>query len=73
MVITLFDSGALSDLRAWSDEFGINHPVVADPTMAEGVKYNPDRIIPSMTLLGPGMEILIRDEVLTEPDIIPYL
>ena len=73
MILTLFDSGSISDLQVWAEEFNIRHPVAADPAMAVGTRFNPDRVIPSMTLLGPGLEVIARDRVFTESEILDYL
>ena len=73
MVITLFDSPNISDLQLWANEFGIHHAVAADPGFAVSRLYNPDNEIPSMTLLGPGAEIVILDQLITEAQILPHL
>jgi len=74
MVITLFDTLGLSGLVEWADEFGISHAVVADSAFQVGVNYNPDGSIPSMTLLAPGMEIVLLDQnSISEEEILPYL
>lgn len=58
----------------WAQEFGIQHPVVLDQAAIVGKKYNPDGAIPSMTLLKPGVEIVIRDQPnISEEEILPYL
>ncbi len=70
MVITLFDDSNLSSLKLWASESSLTHAVVADPAFEISDDYNPDGAIPSMSLLGPGAELLIRDKVeITEAEV----
>jgi hypothetical protein len=69
MVITLLGENmasmppSTSQLAGWANAYGSNHPVVADPYFQVTSRYISGSTIglPSMTLLGPGMEVLIRD------------
>ena len=72
--MTLFDTLGFSGLVDWADEFSINHPVALDQAAQIGRKYNPDGVIPSMTLLKPGAEIVILDQSsISEEEILQYL
>ena len=52
----------------WANTYGLSTPVLSD---ASGVSYNyeVDGYIPSTSLLGPGMEILVIDGTISESDI----
>lgn len=70
MVITLFDDSNLSSLKEWANESALTHAVVADPAFVISDDYNPDGAIPSMSLVGPGAELLIRDKTeITEAEV----
>lgn len=74
IIVTLFDTLGFSGLVDWANEFGISHPVVLDQAAQVGQKYNPDGVIPSMTLLKPGAEIVILDQSnISEEEILEYL
>ncbi len=61
-------------LDAWASAFGLNHPVVADPGWGVTFDYASGSIsLPSMHLLGPGMEVLAVDATITEQDILDTL
>ena len=57
------------DAAQWANDLGVTHPVVADPYWSIGDLYEVDWSIPSLTLIGPGMEVLIEDGWITEDDI----
>lgn len=62
------------DLDAWASAFGLNHPVVADAGWGVTFDYATGSIaLPSMHLLGPGLEVLAVDANITEQDIIDAL
>ena len=56
------------DLESWATTYGLTTPVLSD---AEGVSYRfeLDNYIPTTSLLGPGMEVLIVDDHVTSADI----
>ena len=69
MVFTLilenydYASPSVSDLAGWASNFGLTHPVLADPGTAVGYSYIGTTGVtsiglPSTQLLGPGMEVL---------------
>ncbi len=54
------DSGALpttEDLSGWASTYGIQFPVMEDPGSEIYWRFGTGSL-PSMTLLGPGMEVL---------------
>ena len=77
MVITLLgeniygQSPSQSDLRAWAEAYGLNHPVVADPGFGVTARYvdGGSIYLPSTTLLGGGAEVLVRDSALSDRDV----
>ena len=66
MLIYLLDSNSegqtpdQSDLQDWADRAGLTFPVLAD-TEGAGMNYEEDYGIPSIHLLGPGAEVVLRD------------
>ena len=79
-MITLLGENAYSadpsvvDLEAWAAAFGLNHPVVADPGFGVTFDYAQGSIaLPSLHLIGPGMEVLATDANITEQDVIDAL
>ncbi len=83
MIITLLgedDSGntpGVESLEAWADQYGQTFPVVADAGYGVVTRYVTGGSIglPSLTLLGPGAEVVIADGYPDESDIesvLPY-
>jgi hypothetical protein len=68
-------SPSVADLQTWANTYGLNHPVVADAgwgvTFDYAVGYSIS--LPSMHLLGPGMEVLAVSTWITEQDVIDAL
>ena len=64
-----------AELRGWANEFGINHPVVADDGFAytygfiDGGSFG----LPSMHIIAPGGEVVERDIWAGESDVTRYL
>lgn len=49
------------DLASWADQYGLTFPVVADEGWAIDNRFEQDGGIPTVTLLGPGMEVVAVD------------
>lgn len=48
-----------ADLEDWVDYFGLNFPVLADPTYSQDPLYDPSaRTRPTYVLLEPGLTIV---------------
>jgi len=58
-----------SDLTSWANSYGLNFPVVSDPSWGVSNRYERDNAIPSKTLIGPGAKIIAVDEYIRESDI----
>ena len=56
---------------SWVDTYGLTHPVVADPDFGVTTRFVDGNSIglPSLSLLGPGAEVLIRNSWVTASDI----
>lgn len=57
------------DLVAWADEYGMTFPVVHDEAWGIENRFREDNGIPTISLLGPGAEVVIRDQWVTEAQI----
>lgn len=62
-----YDAPSVGDLGSWASDYGLSHPVLADPGM--GVSYGYIGTtgattigLPSKQLIGPGMEVLAVHE-----------
>jgi hypothetical protein len=55
----------------WVDEYGLTHPVVADSGFGVTTRFVDGSSIglPSLSLLGPGAEVLIRNSWVSASDI----
>lgn len=81
IVITLLgeDTGgstpSQAELEDWADQFGIDHPVVADEGFSVTSRFVDGGTIglPSMTLLEAGAEIVIRNAWVSESDVEAHL
>jgi len=62
------ETPSLSDLQRWADEFGLNHPVLADPSYGVSARWA-GVYIPTMHLVGPGAEVLMADTYVDETTI----
>ncbi len=51
-----------ADLAAWADYYDMTFPVVADGRFRATGAYDVDRRHPSAYLIGPGAEVIARDE-----------
>ena len=62
------DAPDRGDLEDWADEFGLSHPVVADPGFGVTTQLvgGGGITLPTMHLLGPGAELIFIDQYLTE-------
>lgn len=66
---------AQSDLADWANSFGLTHPVVADANWNVTSRYlrSASFSIPTMTLLGAGPEVILRDTWVSESQIVNNL
>lgn len=49
--------------QAWANQYGITGPVIADPSFTIYSEYEVDGYIPSISLLGTGLEVLVVDSM----------
>ena len=68
------------DLQQWAADYGLTHPVVADPDYGAAVNYlfaNPNFTgsisLPNMQLLSGGMIVEVSNDQLSETQILPYI
>ena len=54
--------------RRWADTAGLTHPVVADPGWQVTARFSSGSYIalPTMHLIGPDAEVLVRDGWVSE-------
>ncbi len=77
IVITLlgennnYETPSVAELGQWADELGVTHPVVADPGMGTTFSFveGGTVLLPSMTLIADGGEILYADEWVGESEV----
>ena len=61
-------------LKAWEAMAGYTGaPVLSDPNWGIAQRYERDNYIPSVSLIGPGMEIIKKDANVSESDIVSVL
>lgn len=60
------NSPELDDLETWVGRYDVTFPVLADPRWGVGTRYEQDGYIPTWTLMGPGLEILAVDTIVSE-------
>ena len=85
-VITLIGKNAADeapsqeDLQEWASDYGLNHPVLADPEYSAVVNYlwaNPtfsgSIALPNMQLLSGGMVVEMSNVQISESDLLPYI
>ena len=58
---------SVSELGSWAAEFGLTHPVMADPGVSTSYNYigteaSGSFALPNLQLIGPGMEVLAVNE-----------
>jgi len=65
----------LDELETWVDALNLTHPVVADPNLETTYRFVVGNSVglPSMTLLGRGMEIIIANQWVDDNDIVGAL
>ncbi len=69
------DPPTVDDLNAWVDAYGITHLVVTDPEWEVVDRYS-ERVptaLPSLTLIAPGMEIIVAAGSVEEADVVAVL
>ncbi len=49
--------------QSWANQYGITGPVIADPSMNIYMQYEIDGYIPSISLLGDGLEVMVVDSM----------
>ena len=57
------------ELMDWASDYGLTTPVLSDASWGVSNRYEEDGGIPTQTLLGPGMEIILVDEWVSDSDI----
>lgn len=57
------------ELMGWASDYGLTTPVLSDSNWGVSNRYEQDGGIPTQTLIGPGMEIALVDEWVSESDI----
>ena len=57
------------DAAVWADTYGLTFPVLADAGWTVGNRFEVDFGIASYSLLGPGLEVLIKDGNVSDADI----
>ena len=60
---------AQADLELWATEYDLSTPVIADDGAAIAQLFQDVDGVPTVSLLGPGPTVLIRDGEPTEEDI----
>jgi len=76
LILENFEEEAPStdELQTWADEYEQSFPVLSDAApVALRYTSRPTLSLPSMSLLGPGAEILIADGTISEDDIVDAL
>ena len=60
-----------ADLDSWADNYGLSHPVVADPNFGVAARFidGTSIALPSMTLIRAGGEIVVRGGYVTESQV----
>jgi len=63
------------DLMSWADTYGLSHPVVADPNWGVTTRFvtGSSIALPTMHLIGPGAEVLMVNDWVSESDIVAAL
>ncbi len=64
-----YNATTTEDAAVWADTHGLTFPVLADANWEVGNRFEVGNGIPSYSLLGPGMEVLIKDGTVTDADI----
>lgn len=54
---------------SWAEQYNMTLPVLADEGWALNSRFEQDGGIPTVTLLGPGMEIIVVDSWNAEGEI----
>lgn len=58
MLLTILNGSSTTDAADWAEEYGIDHPVLADPNYELFYKYNPDATgWPDITFLERGLVV----------------
>jgi hypothetical protein len=70
--VTLFGESDVSDARAWALESNLSFPVLVDKNKIVADRYYNNRT-PANHLVGPGMELLMVNKVLTIHELEDYL
>jgi hypothetical protein len=63
-----------AELNEWADQYGQTFPVLSDALEVVN-RYSPrgEVSLPSLSLLGPGAEVIIADGEVSEADVIAAL
>jgi peroxiredoxin len=63
-----YEAPSSIELKSHHDDLGLSYPLLADPDQV-GSRFEEDNNIPSLSLLGPGPVVLIRDGSVRSSDI----
>ena len=55
------------DTQTWANTYGLTGPVIADPNYAIYSQWEVDELIPSISLVGVGLEALVVDSMNVMP------
>ena len=65
---------AQEDLQDWANEYGQTFPVLSDAIrVVDRFSERPGVSLPSLSLIGPGGEVILADAEVTEDDIVAAL
>lgn len=70
--VTLFGESDVGDARDWATESGLSFPVLVDKNKIVSERYYNNRT-PASHLVGPGMELLTVNKVMTVHELEDYL
>ena len=71
-MVTLFRGTDIKDAQDWALESGLTFPVLVDVGSSVGDRYYNNRT-PASHLVGPGMELITVNEVMTKHLLEDYL
>ena len=75
-----YQTPSQAELMQWANDYGLNHPVVADPGFNITAQYlwaasdfSGSFFLPNMQLLSPGMVVAYSNTWLYEGQVVNYL
>ena len=68
-------SGAATeaDAERWAGQYGATFPFLADPSGVMFTAFESDNYIPSFSILAPGLELVVKDNMNAANQIEQYL